>query len=430
MYCCFFLCHTYVYTHVQIPPPLEDMPFPEQTALETDPGTEERMAQPEIEELVIKRPPLSDTPLGQEAGVGGIFSSQSPLQNSRSGQGPVSLLLSRTTAAEDEESGMEGDAGLLQEQPRKTFVTELGGAGEREGEGSSFLLELGESHGFEVSNLSTTCGETNSGQDWDRLPAKEVTSPPVSSGSLPAKPSSSMPLLVKRSTEKPEDISEQLDLLTKEVSEGATSLCRDTFKPLIEVIDPTGDDRPLYSSTLLPQQAQERLEKKEETKASDVDEPLPRPKDSFRPFIEVIEPSNSTPCPLSAITPGQQPLEEAREATSRSDTEAPVAWAQTVVGRPFITEVSDNGGKEELQVEDIEGLGRGVMRGLDAREEEVDDANRVSHPPLTEKGSEEMGTQESKLAELAETVGSTLNRPPPDTKLYQELKKKWSKHTS
>ena len=83
-----------------------------------------------------------------------------------------------------------------------------------------------------------------------------------------------------------------------------------------------------------------------------------------------------------------------------------------------------------MQVEDIEGLGRGVMRGLDAREEEMDDANRVSLPPLTEKGSEEMGTQESKLAELAETVGSTLNRPPPDTKLYQELKKKWSKHTS
>ena len=415
--------------YVQIPPPLEDMPFPEQTALETDPGTEESMAQPEIEELVIKRPPLSDTPLGQEAGVGGIFSSQSPLQNPRSGRGPVSLLLSRTTAAEDEESGMEGDAGLLQEQPRKTFVTELGGASEHEGEGSSFLLEVGESHGFEVSNLSTTCGETNSGRDWNRLPAKEVTSPPVSSGSLPAKPSSSMPLLVKGSTEKPEDISEQLDLLTK-VSEGATSLSRDTFKPLIEVIDPTGDDRPLYSATLLPQQAQERLEKKEETKASDVEEPLPRPKDSFRPFIEVAESSNSTPCPLSATTPGQQPLEEAREATSRSDTEAPVAWAQTVVERPLITEVSDNGGKEELQVEDIEGLGRGVMRGLDAREEEVDDANRVSLPPLTEKGSEEMGTQESKLAELAETVGSTLNCPPPDTKLYQELKKKWSKHTS
>ena len=388
------------------------------------------MGQPEIEELVIKQPPLADTPLGQETGVGGIFSSQSSLQNSRSGRGPVSLLLSRTTAAEDGESGTEGDAGLLQEQPRKTFVTELGGASEHEGERSSLILEVGESHGFEVSNLSTTCGETTSGQGWNLLPAKEVTSPPASPGRLPVKPSSSKPLLVKGPTEKPENISERLDLLTKEVSEGATCLSRDSFKPLIEVIEPTGDDRPLYSPTLLPQQAQERLEKKEETKASDVEEPLARPKDSFRSFIEVVEPFNSAPSPLPAIPPGQQPLEEANEATGRSDTEAPVAWAQTVVGRPLITEVSDNGGKEEMQVEDIEGLGRGVMRGLDAREEEEEDANRVSLPPLTQKGSEEMGTQESKLTELAETVGSTLNRPPPDTKLYQELKKKWSKHTS
>lgn len=401
------------------------MPFPEQTALETDPGTEERMGQPEIEELVIKRPPLTNTPVGEETGVEGIFSSQSPLQNSRSGRGPVSLLLSRTTAAEDGESGTEGDPGLLQEQPKKTFVTELAGPSEHEGERSSFLLEVGESHGFEASNTSTA---TNSSQDWNLLSAKEVTSPPASSGSLPVKPSSSRPLLFKRSTEKPRDISEQFDLLTKEVSEGAISHPRDSFKPLIEEIDPTEDDTPLYSPTLLLQQAQEGLEKKEESKVSNVEEPLPRPKDSFKPFIEVVEPANNTPCPLPVITPGQQPLEEASKATSRSDTGVPVAWAQTVVGRPLIMEVSDNGGEEEMQVEDIEGLGRGMMHGLDARDEE--DANRVSLPPLTEKGSEEIGVQESKLTELAETVGSTLNRSPPDTKLYQELKKKWSKHTS
>lgn len=411
---------------MQVPPPLEDVPLPDQTALESAPGAEEGTAQPEIEELVIKRPPPANTSTGQEAAVGGIFSSQSPLQGTQGGRGPVSLLLSETIAAEDGESGVEGETGLLREQSKKTFVTELVGTGEHRGERSPLILEVLESHRLEVSEVPPTHSETPLRQEWNSAVPKEMRSPPTMSDSDQAKPSLSKPLLVKIPTEKLAVTSEQFSPLIKEVSEGVTSQAKDCRKPLIEVVNPLADDTPHSSPTLMPDLPQE-LQNKEGNKTSDVEETLAQPKDSFRPFIEVVEPAKSTPCPPPMIHSQHTSSEEALKGTGRSDDEQLTAWAHTVAGRPLIMEIGENGGKEEMQVEDVEGQGGG-LRDLDERRKEGA-SSCVRVPSLAEKGSEEIGIQESKLTELAETIGSTLNRPPPDAKLYEELKKKWSKHT-
>ena len=416
---------------MQVPPPLEDVSFPEQTAGEAGPKTEEGTTPAEIEELVIKRPPPADTDLGQDEVVGGIFSSQHPLQRSGGERGPVSLLLQEAIAVEGGESGVEGEAGLLREQSKKTFVTELVGASECSGEGGlPFTLGVERSHGLEVNSMSSTSGETTLSQvnqgDWGCLLAKEVSSPLALSGTPPVKPSSSKPLLLKGSAEKPGVTSKPFKPLIEEVTVGpaATDRSKESFKALIEEVDPSDDDTSHSSPTLLCNPAQEESQNKEKTKTGDVEEALAQPKkDSFRPFIEVVEPADSAPHPPSTVLHSRHTAsEEALE--DRSNSGSPAAWAQSVAGRPLITEISDDGGKDELQVEDLEG---GGPRDLDATKEGASSGG--SMPSLVGKGTKETGVQESKLMELAETAGSTVNRPPPDTKLYQELKKKWSKQT-
>ena len=415
---------------MQVPPPLEDVSFPEQTAGEAGPKTEEGTAPAEIEELVIKRPPPADTDLEQDEVVGGIFSSQHPLQRSGGERGPVSLLLQEAIAAEGGESGVEDDTGLLREQSKKTFVTELVGASECSGESSPFTLGVERSHGLEVSSMSSTGSETTSSQvnqgDCGCLLAMEVSSPLALSGTPPVKPSSSKPLLLKGSAEKPGVTSKPFKPLIEEVTVGpaATDRSKESFKALIEEVDPSDDDTSHSSPTLLRNPAQEESQNKEKTKTGDVEEALAQPKkDSFRPFIEVVEPADSAPHPPSTVLHSRHTAsEEALE--DRSNSGSPAAWAQSVAGRPLIMEISDDGRKDELQVEDIEG---GGPRDLDATKEGA--SNSGSMPSLVGKGTKKTGVQESKLMELAETAGSTVNRPPPDTKLYQELKKKWSKQT-
>ena len=416
------------------------MPFLDQTALEAGPNTEDGASQPEIEELVIKRPSQTDTNPEQVAAVGGIFSAKPPLQ-SQGERGPVSLLLGGTENADDGEGSVEDEADLLHEQTKRTFVTELDMSSGRTGKQARFILDVEQNSGQGADSVSLPLCDITPSQSQHSSGTQplvqELSSPLMSPAGLPmkpsssSKPSSSKPLLVKEVTsEKPavagmtsgqfrpliEDISDEPTALESAQSE------KEYFDP---VIQETGET---YSSppTVLHNLTQKGPLNEEPTKTEGVEGTrAPIKKDSFRPFIEVVDQSNSNPpCPASAKLLSQTTTGEENDALKSVSDEAPTAWAQMVDGRPLITEIGDDDRSGELQVEDIEDegakdLGTATVEGCASGSE--------SNPSLADKGTEELAIQESKLMELAETVGSTLNRPPPDTKLYQELKKKWSK---